>query len=104
MKMFLTRIGFGSKVVITGDGSQKDLAQGTQSGLDVAERVLAKIDDIAFCKLTSKDVVRHPLVQKIVKAYESYEEKENARALRARERAEKAPRRRTEGRLRERRS
>jgi len=104
MKMFLTRIGFGSKVVITGDGSQKDLAQGTQSGLDVAERVLAKIDDIAFCKLTSKDVVRHPLVQKIVKAYESYEEKENARALRARERAEKVPRRRTEGRLRERRS
>ncbi|MBP5282261.1 MAG: PhoH family protein [Lachnospiraceae bacterium] len=89
MKMFLTRIGFGSKVVITGDGSQKDLAQGTKSGLEVAEKVLSKIDDIAFCKLTSKDVVRHPLVQKIVKAYESYEEKENARSLRTRERVKK---------------
>lgn len=76
MKMFLTRIGFGSKVVVTGDASQKDLAPGTKSGLDVASRVLAKIDDIAFCNLTSKDVVRHPLVQKIVKAYDDYEAKE----------------------------
>lgn len=76
MKMFLTRIGFGSKVVVTGDASQKDLAPGTRSGLDVAARVLGKIDDIAFCNLTSKDVVRHPLVQKIVKAYEDYEAKE----------------------------
>ncbi|MCM1192364.1 MAG: PhoH family protein [Butyrivibrio sp.] len=76
MKMFLTRIGFGSKVVVTGDASQKDLAPGTKSGLDVAARVLAKIDDIAFCNLTSRDVVRHPLVQKIVKAYEDYEVKE----------------------------
>lgn len=75
MKMFLTRIGFGSKVVITGDSSQKDLAAGTTSGLDVAQKVLGKIEDIAFCTLTSKDVVRHPLVQKIVKAYETYEEK-----------------------------
>lgn len=73
MKMFLTRIGFGSKVVITGDATQKDLAPGTKSGLDIATRVLARIDDIAFCSLTSKDVVRHPLVQKIVKAYEEYE-------------------------------
>ena len=73
MKMFLTRIGFGSKVVITGDVSQKDLAPGAVSGLDVSVRVLGKIDDIAFCKLTSKDVVRHPLVQKIVKAYEDFE-------------------------------
>lgn len=73
MKMFLTRIGFGSKVIITGDASQKDLAVGTQSGLDVAGRVLGKIDDIAFVNMTSKDVVRHPLVQKIVKAYEDYE-------------------------------
>ncbi len=76
MKMFLTRIGFGSKVVITGDASQKDLAPDAKSGLDVAARVLSKIDDIAFCNLTSKDVVRHPLVQKIVKAYETYEAKE----------------------------
>ena len=73
MKMFLTRIGFGSKVVITGDTTQKDLAPGAISGLDIAIRVLSKLDDISFCRLTSKDVVRHPLVQKIVKAYESYE-------------------------------
>ena len=79
MKMFLTRIGFGSKVIITGDQSQKDLAKDMQSGLDVAIKVLKNVDEIAFCNLTSKDVVRHPLVQKIVKAYESYEEKENAR-------------------------
>lgn len=73
MKMFLTRIGFGSKVVVTGDASQKDLAPGVKSGLDVAMKVLQKVDDIAFCQLTSQDVVRHPLVQKIVKAYDEYE-------------------------------
>ena len=73
MKMFLTRIGFGSKVIVTGDASQKDLPQGTKSGLDVAERVLKNIEDITFCNLTSRDVVRHPLVQKIVKAYDDYE-------------------------------
>ena len=76
MKMFLTRIGFGSKVIITGDASQKDLAPDMKSGLDIAGRVLKGIEDIAFCELTSKDVVRHPLVQKIVKAYETYEAKE----------------------------
>ena len=76
MKMFLTRIGFGSKVIITGDASQKDLAVGTQSGLDVAQKVLGKISDIAFIQMTSRDVVRHPLVQKIVKAYETYEANE----------------------------
>lgn len=73
MKMFLTRIGFGSKVVITGDATQKDLAPGAKSGLDVALRVLRKVEDIGMCELTSSDVVRHPLVQKIVKAYEDYE-------------------------------
>lgn len=73
MKMFLTRIGFGSKVIVTGDASQKDLPQGAKSGLDVAERVLKGIEDIAFCTMTSRDVVRHPLVQKIVKAYDDYE-------------------------------
>lgn len=82
MKMFLTRIGFGSKVVITGDSSQKDLPAGTKSGLDIATKVLGKIDDIAFCNLTSKDVVRHPLVQKIVKAYDDYEAREKSRASR----------------------
>ena len=75
MKMFLTRIGFGSKVVITGDETQKDLPKDVKSGLDVAFKVLAKVEDIAFCKLTSKDVVRHPLVQKIVQAYEEYEKR-----------------------------
>lgn len=73
MKMFLTRIGFGSKVIVTGDASQKDLPAGTVSGLDVAGRVLKKIEGIGFCQLTGKDVVRHPLVQKIVQAYENYE-------------------------------
>lgn len=76
MKMFLTRIGFGSKVIITGDSTQKDLAPGTKSGLEVAEQVLKNIDEIDFCYLTSKDVVRHPLVQKIVKAYENFEKRE----------------------------
>ncbi len=75
MKMFLTRIGFGSKVIVTGDASQKDLAPDVKSGLDVAQSVLRGIDDIEFCTLTSSDVVRHPLVQKIVKAYEDYEKK-----------------------------
>ena len=79
MKMFLTRIGFGSKVVVTGDDSQKDLPPGTKSGLDIACRVLRNVEGIAFCKLTSKDVVRHPLVQKIVLAYEEYEKREAAR-------------------------
>lgn len=86
MKMFLTRIGFGSKVIITGDASQKDLAQGTLSGLDVASRVLKNIDDIAFCNLTNRDVVRHPLVQKIVKAYDDFEAKEKHALERTRNR------------------
>ena len=75
MKMFLTRIGFGSKAIITGDQSQKDLAHGTKSGLDIALRVVRNIEGIAICNLTSKDVVRHPLVQKIVEAYEKYDSK-----------------------------
>ena len=82
MKMFLTRIGFGSKVVVTGDATQKDLAPGAKSGLDVALRVLKKIDDIGICNLTSKDVVRHPLVQKIVQAYDDYENKQTAKTVR----------------------
>ncbi len=77
MKMFLTRIGFGSKAVITGDATQKDLAPGSKSGLDVALRVLKNIDEIGICELTSKDVVRHPLVQKIVQAYDDYENKKS---------------------------
>ncbi len=84
MKMFLTRIGFGSKVVVTGDRTQKDLPADQVSGLDVAARVLGKIQEIGFCELTSRDVVRHPLVQKIVEAYESYEKKAAEKALRGR--------------------
>lgn len=75
MKMFLTRIGFGSKVIVTGDQTQKDLPAGAVSGLDTAVRVLKRIDDIGFCYLNSSDVVRHPLVQKIVQAYDEYETK-----------------------------
>ena len=75
MKMFLTRIGFGSKVIVTGDKTQKDLPQGAKSGLDTALSILKKVSEIGICELTSKDVVRHPLVQKIVKAYDDYENK-----------------------------
>lgn len=75
MKMFLTRIGFGSKAVITGDLTQKDLPSGQVSGLDTALKVLKKVEEISICNLTSDDVVRHPLVQKIVNAYEDYEKK-----------------------------
>jgi len=75
MKMFLTRIGFGSKVIVTGDLTQKDLPDTAKSGLDIALKILRKVEDISFCILTSKDVVRHPLVQKIVTAYEDYEKK-----------------------------
>ncbi|HEV8501240.1 MAG TPA: PhoH family protein [Casimicrobiaceae bacterium] len=70
MKMFLTRIGFSSKAVITGDVTQIDLARGQKSGLIEAERVLRHVRGIAFCKFTSADVVRHPLVQKIIDAYD----------------------------------
>lgn len=93
MKMFLTRIGFGSKVIITGDLSQKDLPTGATSGLDVALRVLKEIDDIGICELTSQDVVRHPLVQKIVHAYDEYEQRVAKRQERAAEfkRAETKP-------------
>ncbi|MBR6321378.1 MAG: PhoH family protein [Lachnospiraceae bacterium] len=73
MKMFLTRIGFNSKCIVTGDKTQKDLAPGTESGLDLALRILRKIDEISIVELTNRDVVRHPLVQRIVEAYEQYE-------------------------------
>lgn len=71
MKMFLTRLGFGSKIVITGDVTQIDLPSDKTSGLKDAIRVLQNVEDIAICRLTSADVVRHALVQKIVNAYES---------------------------------
>jgi phosphate starvation-inducible PhoH-like protein len=75
MKMFLTRIGFGSKAVITGDVTQIDLPTGKRSGLVEAERVLASVEDIEFVYFTEKDVVRHKLVQMIIRAYESHTKK-----------------------------
>ncbi|WP_130836867.1 PhoH family protein [Lachnoclostridium sp. Marseille-P6806] len=76
MKMFLTRLGFGSKAIITGDPTQKDLSPSVPSGFEIAERVLKNVEGIRFCTLTARDVVRHPLVQKIVKAYEDYDSRE----------------------------
>lgn len=73
IKMFLTRIGYGSKAVVTGDITQVDLAEGKVSGLSHAARILSEIDDIGIIQLTNKDVVRHPLVQKIILAYEKNE-------------------------------
>ena len=81
MKMFLTRIGFGSKVVITGDITQIDLPEDKTSGLKVAMKVLDGIEDIAICKLTGSDVVRHRLVQKIIEAYEVYDKKNPAESV-----------------------
>ena len=75
MKMFLTRIGFGSKVIVTGDLTQKDLEEGKRSGLEDAMFILKNVEGIAFSELTSEDVVRHPLVQRIVNAYEKDEER-----------------------------
>ncbi len=75
MKMFLTRIGFGSKVIVTGDRTQKDLPKDAVSGLEIALKVLKDVEDISFVFLDNNDVVRHPLVQKIVKAYEDYDNK-----------------------------
>ncbi len=77
MKMFLTRIGFGSKAVITGDVTQIDLPTGKRSGLIEAQRVLANIEGIEFIYFTDKDVVRHRLVQMIVRAYEAHTSKSN---------------------------
>jgi phosphate starvation-inducible PhoH-like protein len=74
MKMFLTRLGFGSKAVVTGDVTQVDLPSGKTSGLKVIQNVLQGIDGIEFVTLSRQDVVRHELVQKIVQAYENYEQ------------------------------
>ncbi|MBQ7318795.1 MAG: PhoH family protein [Clostridia bacterium] len=73
MKMFLTRLGFNSKAVITGDLTQTDLPRGTRSGLSLAVKILANIDDIAIHRFTERDVVRHHLVQKIIQAYDKFE-------------------------------
>lgn len=75
MKMFLTRIGFGSKAVVTGDITQIDLPDGKKSGLKEAIKILANVEDLAFCYFSHQDVVRHPLVQRIIQAYEKYDAK-----------------------------
>ena len=83
--MCLTRIGMNSRAIVTGDITQIDLPDGKKSGLKDAERILRNIDDIGICHLTEKDVVRHALVQKIIKAYEKFE---NARAAKSKARGE----------------
>jgi phosphate starvation-inducible PhoH-like protein len=74
MKMFLTRLGFGSKMVITGDVTQVDLPNGVRSGLRIITEILQDVEDISFMELTAEDVVRHRLIGDIVKAYEKYDE------------------------------
>jgi phosphate starvation-inducible PhoH-like protein len=95
MKMFLTRLGFGSKVVVTGDVTQIDLPSGAKSGLKVVQEILDGIDDVHFCWLTSSDVVRHRLVGEIVDAYARYDA-ENSAAERSHGRQQ--PNRRRAGR------
>lgn len=97
MKMFLTRLGFGSKAVITGDITQIDLPDGKQSGLREALRVLDGVEGIAQCFLTEKDVVRHELVQRIVKAYAEYENKKGKGKPAAKPAGKRLPTRRREG-------
>jgi len=77
MKMFLTRLGYGSKAVITGDITQIDLPDGKKSGLKTVTRILKDVEDIGFMYFHTTDVVRHKLVQDIIKAYEKFEEKKN---------------------------
>ena len=85
MKMFLTRLGFGSKVVVTGDVTQIDLPAGTRSGLKIVQEILDGIEDVEFCHLTSHDVVRHKLVGRIVDAYNRWDARngEDSRPVRA---------------------
>ena len=85
MKMFLTRLGFGSKMVITGDVTQVDLPNGKNSGLATIRKILEGIDDIAFMDLTAEDVVRHRLISDIVSAYEAYDEARNSAVTQTRQ-------------------
>lgn len=80
MKMFLTRLGYGSKAVVTGDVTQIDLPRGKKSGLVIASRILKDVKGIGFCYLTESDVVRHPLVQRVIKAYARFENGEQDEA------------------------
>jgi phosphate starvation-inducible protein PhoH and related proteins len=81
MKMFLTRLGFGSTMVITGDVTQVDLPSGTASGLRIVREILSSVEDVAFCELSSTDVVRHRLVGQIVDAYSRYDEAKQAASV-----------------------
>ena len=96
MKMFLTRLGFGAKMVVTGDATQVDLPRGQRSGLDVVRRILGDIDGIAFPHLGAADVVRHSLVSAIVEAYDDYDAAEQERAERAKTERAKTERGRAE--------
>lgn len=78
MKMFLTRLGFGSKAVVTGDITQVDLPSNKESGLKLVQNILNDIPGIAFVRLSNRDVVRHEIVQRIVRAYEDYEQRRKA--------------------------
>ncbi len=99
MKMFLTRLGFGSKIVVTGDTTQVDLPSGTRSGLRVVEDILAGLEDVSFNRLTAQDVVRHRLVGKIVEAYDEYDARaEGPGPVRADGRQDRRLDRRPEGR------
>ncbi|WP_322928970.1 PhoH family protein [Providencia huashanensis] len=89
MKMFLTRIGFNSKAVVTGDITQVDLPRGSKSGLRHAIEVLSGVDDLSFNFFHSEDVVRHPVVAKVVMAYEAWEEQDNKRRQQLREEKER---------------
>jgi phosphate starvation-inducible protein PhoH and related proteins len=92
MRMFLTRFGYGSKVVVTGDVTQTDLPSGARSGLREARDLLQKVGGISFCSFTDQDVVRHPLVQKIIVAYEKRDEAlAEANAQKNSERASRKP-------------
>lgn len=79
MKMFLTRLGYGSKAVITGDVTQVDLPSGKKSGLQVIQRILKNVEGVAFCRFNRADVVRHPLVQRVIDAFERYEDKNDGK-------------------------
>jgi phosphate starvation-inducible PhoH-like protein len=98
MKMFLTRLGFGSKMVVTGDVTQVDLPSGTKSGLRVVQEILEGIKDISFNFLTAQDVVRHRLVGKIVGAYDEYESRAPARPATSHHRGSTGPTSVVEGR------
>lgn len=91
MKMFLTRLGFGSKMVVTGDVSQIDLPGGRPSGLLVVRKILAGVDGISFCELGSADVVRHRLVGRIIDAYARYDAERAAQAAATRPTEQAAP-------------